>query len=156
MRKFDLADIQWIRSDYQPVNSFLGPHSRYATSRDIQSRLTRSLLYCWLMYLSTYWPWINNTEFRGVLHLTNTSFTLAHLYCAMYATQKICQRKWTPMTHFSREADMPVSPLGKCVSANGVRRKKCAVHLHTQIKCAASTKKMCVAKTCQCKQGIKY
>ena len=49
------------------------------------------------------------------------------------------------LTHFPRvcrKADMPAFPLEKCVSANA-RRKKCAIHLHTRIKCVGSTQEMC-------------
>ena len=64
-----------------------------------------------------------------------------------------------------RKADMPAFPLGKCVSVNA-RRRICAVHLHTQIKCVRSTQKICcrnkcksvtvksVAEMCQCKRSI--
>ena len=52
----------------------------------------------------------------------------------------------------SRKPDMPDFPLGKCVSVNA-RRRKCAVHLHTRIKCVGSTQKI-FGKTYQCKRSI--
>ena len=70
-----------------------------------------------------------------------------HIFIALFL---LC-RKFTSVnghvfTHFPRRElcaeELPALPLEKCVSVNA-RRRKYAVHLHTQIICVGSTQKMC-------------
>ena len=90
--------------------------------------------------------------FSFLNHYASHWHNLLRILCYVENSPK-CKQAHFDAFSAARNADMQVSSLGTCVSMNA-RRRKCAVHLHTQMRYVSDDAENVWQSATQCKRSI--